>query len=291
MLMEGSPFSDLMKRILLLVLFAASFCFLSPSYGLETVQGLNLSWKALYPGISFLRWPVQGAEGPVNSLAIVRIDPEQWTFRVFFNKEPKSAEEWQKATGASVICNGGFYQENFAPAGRILVNGSSLGPFKNRNMKAMFLAEPKKGFEKLPKATIIDLKDPGSEEIIASYDQGIQSFPVLLDPKGQVRVNPSSFQASRTAIALDRSGVIYLLITEKSSFTLFDLGNYLKGLPLGFQFVLNLDGGLRSQLLIRVGAHHYHFSGQNETSPPTRFFFPDPIRLPSVIGLFPRALH
>jgi uncharacterized protein YigE (DUF2233 family) len=289
--MEKEFFPDLMKRCFLLILFAAGFFCPSLSFGLETVQGTNLSWITLYPGLSFLRWPVQGADGPVNSLAIVRIDPERWAFRVFFNKEPRSAEEWQRATGASVICNGGFYQESFAPAGRILVNGNSLGPFKNRHMKAMFLAEPKKGFEKLLKATIIDLKDPDSEEIIASYDQGIQSFPVLLDPKGQVRVNPSNFQASRTVVAQDRSGLIYLLITEKSSFTLFDLGNYLKALPLGFRFVLNLDGGLRSQLLIRIGAHHYQFSGQNETSQPTRFFFPDPIKLPSVIGLFPRAHH
>ena len=51
-------------------------------------------------------------------------------------------------------------------------------------MKGMFLAEPKKGLEHLSKAILIDLKDPNSEEMIFSYEQGIQSFPVLLDPRG-----------------------------------------------------------------------------------------------------------
>ena len=166
-------------------------------------------------------------------MAILRVEPELWTFRVFFNREPKTIKEWQQSTGATVICNGGFYQENFEPAGRIVVNGISLGPFRNRHMKGMFLAEPKKGFERLPKATLIDLKDVKSEEIISAYDQGIQSFPVLLDPKGQVRVNQSNFQANRTVLGQDRLGNLYILITEKPSFTLYDLGHYLKGLPFG----------------------------------------------------------
>jgi uncharacterized protein YigE (DUF2233 family) len=224
-------------------------------------------------------------------MAILRIDPKLWAFRVFFNREPKTAQEWQHHTGAPVICNGGFYQENFDPAGRILVNGASLGPNRNRHMKGMFLAEPKKGLEHLPKAVLIDLKNPESEAMMASYEQGIQSFPVLLDPKGQVRVNPSSFYAPRTVIAQDQAGAIYLLVTEKPLFTLFDLGNYLKSLSLGFRFALNLDGGSRTQLLIQVGEHKYYFSGQSEGNQPVRLFFPEGAKLPSVIGIFPRGRH
>ncbi len=250
-----------------------------------------IPWQTLSPGLSFLRWEVRSQNTSINSLAILRIDPELWAFRVFFNRDPKTIKEWQQTTGATIICNGGFYQENFEPAGRILVNGSSLGPFINHHMKGMFLAEPKKGFDSLPKATLIDLKDAKSEELISAYDQGIQSFPVLLDPRGQVRVNPSNFQANRTVLAQDRSGNLYILITEKPLFTLYDLGHYLKGLPLNFQFVLNLDGGLRTQLMIQIKEFKYFFTGQEEGNGKSRFFFREPVRLPSVIGIFPRGRH
>lgn len=251
----------------------------------------TIPWRSLSPGLSFIRWPVQTSEGQDNNLAILRIDPEQWVFKVFFNKEPKSVEEWQQSTGAAVICNGGYFQENFLPAGRILANGGSVGPLKNKAMKAMFLAEPKKGLSQLPKATIIDLKDPDSEEKISFYEQGIQSFPVLLDPRGQVRVNPSNFQDSRTVIAQDQSGMIYLMVTEKAYFTLFDLGNYLKALPLNLRFVLNLDGGSKTQLLVRTGNYNFRFAGRSDTSPAARLFISETVKLPSIIGLFPRGQH
>ncbi len=249
-------------------------------------------WQTLSPGLSFLRWEVRSLNNVLNNtLVVLRLDPEFWSFRVFFDREPKTIKEWQQRTRASIVCNGGFYQENFQPAGRILVNGASLGPFKNRHMKGMFLSEPKKGFEHLPKATLIDLKESSSEEKISSYEQGIQSFPILLDPAGQVRVNPSNFQANRTVLAQDRSGNIFILITEKPFFTLYDFGNYLKGLPFGFRFVLNLDGGLRTQLAVQVKPFNYLFTGQGEGIETKLFFSSEPVKLPSVIGVFPRGQH
>ncbi len=280
-----------MKSISLFPILILLFFFPSTVRGQEKPNPPSVPWQALSPGLSFLRWEIRSQNVGVNTMAILRVDPELWTFRVFFNREPKTIKEWQQSTGATVICNGGFYQENFEPAGRIVVNGNSLGPFRNRHMKGMFLAEPKKGFERLPKATLIDLKDDKSEEIISAYDQGIQSFPVLLDPKGQVRVNQSNFQANRTVLGQDRLGNLYILITEKPSFTLYDLGHYLKGLPLGLQFILNLDGGNRTQLMIQVKGFKYLFSGQEEGKETTLLFFRDPVRLPSVIGIFPRGRH
>jgi len=161
---------------------------------------------------------------------------------------------------------------------------------RNKSMKGMFLAEPKKGLEHIPKARLIDLKEDGAEEIMAQYEQGIQSFPVLLDPRGQVRVNPSSFQANRTVIAQDRHGNILLLVTEKPYFTLYDLGNYIKKMPLDLTFALNLDGGYRTQLSVQFKNFRYLQAGQGETQEAARLFFPEgAVKLPSVIGIFPRG--
>jgi uncharacterized protein YigE (DUF2233 family) len=286
-LLTGTPFR--MKPISLCLLIALLFFSPSPLRGEEKPTTLAIRWQTLSPGLLFYRYEVRSPNNPVNIIAVLRIDPDLWAFRVFFNREPKSIREWQQQTGAGVICNGGLYQENLDPVGRILSNGTSIGPIRNRHMKGMFLSEPKKGFENLPKAIMIDLKDSKSEEQIASYDQGIQSFPILLDPQGQVRVNPSSFQANRTVLAQDGKGQIYILISEKPYFTLYTLGHYLKSLPFGFRFVLNLDGGSRTQLLVQVKEFKYLFTGQEDRSETSRLFFPEPIKLPSVIGLFPRG--
>jgi uncharacterized protein YigE (DUF2233 family) len=250
----------------------------------------SIPWNTPAPGLSFYRWEVRNRETLLDTLVILRLQPELWAFRVFFNREPKTMKEWQQTTGAPILCNGGFYQENFLPAGRILVNGTSIGPFNNKAMKGMLLSEPKKGFEALPKATLIDLKDPQSEQLIASYEQGIQSFPILLDSKGRVRVDESSFQANRTILARDRQGILYLIITEKPYFTLYRLGHYLKELPLGLELVLNLDGGTRTQLHIQVKQFKYLFEGQGNSLEPARLFSPDrAVKLPTVLGIFPRS--
>lgn len=249
-----------------------------------------MPWKELAPGLAFYRWPVTSGSQVLDTIVLLRIKPDQWAFKVFYNAIPKTLQEWQQASGAAVVVNGGFFQENFKPAGRILVGGVSVGPLRNKSMKGMFLSEPRKGFEQLPKARLIDLKDEGAEETIGQYEQGIQSFPVLLDPKGQVRVNPSSFQANRTVVAQDNQGNILIFVTEKPFFTLYDLGNYLKKMPLGLTFALNLDGGYRTQLSVQLKNFKYLQAGQGETQDAARLFFPEgAVKLPSVLGIFPRG--
>lgn len=249
-----------------------------------------MPWKELAPGLTFLRWPVKSGAEVLDTIVLLRVRPDQWSFKVFYNSTPKTLQEWQQTTGAAIVCNGGFFQENFRPAGRILVSGVSYGPSRNKSMKGMFLAEPKKGFEQNPKARLIDLRADGVEETIAQYEQGIQSFPVLLDPQGQVRVNPSSFQANRTVIGQDNQGNILILVTEKPFFTLYELGNYLKKMPLGLTFALNLDGGYRTQLSVLLKNFKYIQAGQGETQEAARFLFPEgAVKLPSVIGIFPRG--
>lgn len=266
------------------------FCFWSiPVEGAE-VQPPGPHWKELAPGLSFYRWPVKSDSQVLDTIVILRLKPDQWAFKVFYNPAPKTLQEWQQTTGAAIVVNGGFFQENFKPAGKIVVSGTSIGPSRNKSMKGMFLAEPKKGFEQNPKARLIDLKEENSEETIAKYDHGIQSFPILLDPRGEVRVNPSNFQANRTVIAQDRQGNILVLITEKPFFTLYELGQYLKKIPLSLSFALNLDGGNRTQLAVQVNGFSYKHTGQEGSPEASRLFFPDGnAKLPAVIGIFPRG--
>lgn len=277
-----------MRKSVLILLFMFCIC-LIPAERAGS-QNRGVPWKELAPGLAFCSWPVRSGAQVLDTIVMLRIKPDQWAFKVFYNAVPKTLQEWQQAAGAPIVVNGGFFQENFRPAGRILVGGTSFGPLRNKAMKGMFLAEPKKGWEQIPKARLIDLKDEGFEETMARYEQGVQSFPVLLDPKGQVRVNSSSFQANRTVIAQDSQGHILILVTEKPYFTLYDLGNYLKKMPLGLTFALNMDGGYRTQLSVQLKNFKYILGGQGEAQEPARLFFPEgAVKLPSVIGIFPRG--
>jgi uncharacterized protein YigE (DUF2233 family) len=275
-------------RNILIILLGALFFSFFPGPRAE-IKEPKAGWTALSPGLWWQRWEIREGNGSPNTLVLFRIDPSLWAMKVFFDPTPKTITEWQEATRATLVVNGGFYQENFQPAGRIIADGTYYGPAKNRHMKGMFLAEPRKGFEHLPPAVLIDLKEEGAEEKMKAYNQGLQSFPILLDPQGLVRVNPSTFQANRTAVAEDLEGKIYFLITERPFFTLYDFGNYLKQLPVKWRMALNLDGGSRTQLAVRIYRFRYTFSGQGEGKEVSRFFSSSPVKLPSVIGVFPKG--
>ena len=120
------------KKVLILLNLFFFWALTSPASGAE-VQPLGPPWKELAPGLSFSRWPVQSASQAVlDVITILRLKPDQWAFKVFYSPTPKTLQEWQAATNAPIVCNGGFYQENFRPAGRILVNGVSIGPLEKQ---------------------------------------------------------------------------------------------------------------------------------------------------------------
>jgi len=80
----------------------------------------------------------------------------------------------------------------------------------------------------------------------------VQSYPLLLDYKGQIRVRNSPKTAQRTVIAIDRHGYILILNTNAAYFTLYDFAHFLKASGLEIDSALNLDGGREAQLYIKT---------------------------------------
>jgi hypothetical protein len=117
-----------MKPIRALIFVSILFLLPSAITGQDKPNPTPIPWQTISTGLSFLRWEVRSQNIVEDTIAILRIHPEYWSFKVFFNREPKTIREWQQSTGATVVCNGGFYLENFQPAGKILVNGTFLGP-------------------------------------------------------------------------------------------------------------------------------------------------------------------
>lgn len=246
----------------------------------------TLEWRALGQGLGFAEIKVFRDEERVDTLAVVRVDPANNAFRVFHHA-PQSITAWQKESGAPVVFNASYYCQDSQPCGLIFSDGKPLGPWRNAQMRGMFVAEPKGLSPDLPWATILDLIATPFNAKAFPWTQGVQSFPLLLDTKGRIRVHNSDKAAQRTVIATDRQGNILILNTSEAYFTLYDLAIFLKTSALEIDTALNLDGGTEAQLYIKTKDFE-RFSPSSWESRVGNLLAQQQFRLPTVVGVFPR---
>lgn len=243
-------------------------------------------WRTLSRGLTFTEVEVYYDQKPVESLAVVKIDPALNTFQVFHGQR-QTLTDWQEQIQAPVVFNASYFDTKGQPVGLVLRDGQPLGPLNNRRMRGMFVAEPRGISPDLPRATILDLKGLTVEPKKFPWKQGVQSFPLLLDYKGHIRVRESDKKSYRTVIAADRNGNILVFNTAGDFFTLYKMAQFLKASAFDIDSALNLDGGSEAQLYIKTKDFEYY-------SPPSwqsrlgnildyRKFL-----LPTVIGVFPR---
>lgn len=278
------------KRTYPISLFAAFFfaLFLSKTIGAASLPLIcaPITDQEIGPGLWFTKLDLYQEKERVETVVLVKVDPQKNRFRVLHDQDVKTIGNWQAATGARVIFNGSYFRENYEPCALIISDGQIKGPGLNRHMKGMFLAEPQN--DSLPLATILDLKKMSPILNNRSWSQGLQSFPMLLDKSGTIRVNQSPLRASRTAICTTKDGFLIVVHSEGTYFTLYELAHFLKGLPLGIEYALNLDGGTAAELCIRTGRVNYTHYGRQMSSYIGDLSLSLQTKIPLVIGVFPR---
>uniref|UniRef100_A0A7C3ZCD3 Phosphodiester glycosidase family protein n=1 Tax=Desulfobacca acetoxidans TaxID=60893 RepID=A0A7C3ZCD3_9BACT len=243
-------------------------------------------WRVLSHGLAFTEVQVFYGSNQVDTLAIVKIDPAFNDFRVFHHA-PQSLAAWQEEIKAPVVFNASYYNPDSQPVGLVIIDGKPLGPLYNSKMQGMFVAEPLGMSPDLPRATILDLKNTKIDLKKFPWKQGVQSFPLLLDYKGQIRVKESGRKSYRTVITADRNGNILVFNTADNNFTLYKLAQFLKASSFNIDSALNLDGGAEAQLYIKTKDFEFY-------SPPSwqsrlgNIMDQPKFWLPTVIGVFPR---
>ncbi len=265
-------------------------CLLAPlSAGAAGLSHTAPQWQTLGRGLSFAEVEVL-REGEVtevvSSLAVVKIDPATNAFRVF-HQAPQSITQWQQQLQAPIVFNASFYGPTHQPVGLIMADGRAIGSANNRQMRGMFVAEPKGISPDLPRATILDLLATPVNPQTLPWTQGVQSFPLLLDYKGNIRVRDSDKRANRTVIATDRVGNILVFNTSNRFFTLQELAQFLKNSKFGIDSALNLDGGTEAQLLIKTKDLEF-FSPPSWENSLGSILDQKVYWLPTVVGVFPR---
>jgi len=243
-------------------------------------------WQAIGRGLAFTQVEVLKDGAVVEDLAVVKIDPASNAFRVFHGP-PQAITVWQEELQAPIVFNGSYYRRDGKPCGLVIADGKPIGPTGNRQMRGMFVAEPKGMSPDLPRATILDLLTTAVDPKKLPWTQGVQSFPLLLDYKGKIRVRDSEKRSHRTVIATDRNGNILVFNTANRFFTLFEMAEFLKGSKFDIDSALNLDGGTEAQLFINTKEFKFY-------SPPSwensigNIIDQQKFWLPTVVGVFPR---
>ena len=243
-------------------------------------------WRPLGQGLAFSEVQVYFDQELVSTLAVVKIDPAVNSFRVFHHKA-QSLTSWQEEIQAPVVFNASYFNSAGKPVGLIVTDGKPLGPLGNSQMQGMFVAEPQGMSPDLPRATILDLKATHLDFKKFPWKEGVQSFPLLLDYKGCIRVKESGKKSYRTVIAADRNGNILVFNTSENYFTLYKMAQFLRASSFGIDSALNLDGGAEAQLYIKTKDFEAY-------SPPSwksrlgNIMDQEKFLLPTVIGVFPR---
>ncbi|MGQ9919990.1 MAG: phosphodiester glycosidase family protein [Desulfobacca sp.] len=247
---------------------------------------LDYTWQVIGKGLEFTRLEVLDNKEVVESLTVVRIDPNLNAFRIYHGS-PQRLQSWQEQTDALVLFNGSYFTKDWQPCGLVVSDGRFYGPRRNASMRGMFVAEPRGMSPDLPRATILDLVANPVELAKLPWSQGLMSFPLLLDSRGRIRVKKTDLRSHRTVVATDRQGNILVIHTAGDYFTLYELARFLKASSLEIDTALNLDGGAKAQLAIKTPEFSLVAPSLLEQS--ARDLFDEQASLlPTVIGVFPR---
>ncbi len=261
-------------------------CWVTTVQAADELSYLDFTWQTIGKGLSFTRLEILEKKEIVESLAVVRIDPNLNAFRVFHGS-PRRLQAWQEQTGATIIFNGSYFTKDWQPVGLVISDGKIFGPRRNVAMRGMFVAEPRGMSPDLPRATILDLVANPVDLNNLPWTQGVMSFPLLLDSRGRIRVKKTALTAQRTVICTDRKGDILVLHTAGDYFSLYELARFLKASALDIDAALNLDGGSKAQLAIRTP--EFSLLAPSTLEQDARDFIQeDASLLPTVIGVFPR---
>lgn len=204
----------------------------------------DTGWQPLQPGLERrVITLLDEAERPYESLYLLRLEPDQFRFEIAYQPgEPKGLLEWQAATGALIVVNGGFFTETNQATGLIVIDGQPSGTsyVDFGGMLAITDAGPEIRW-------LVERPYTPND----SLQYALQSFPILLKPGGVLGYpDEDGRPARRTVIGMDENGRFLIILTRRSAFTLHQLSAWLTASDLALDIALNLDGGTSSGLIL-----------------------------------------
>jgi hypothetical protein len=197
-------------------------------------------WQQLQPGLQRRTLEIKKDGVHLESLFVLRLQPDHFQFGVAYNPQGLTLERWQAHTGALIVVNGGYFRledEIYIPNGLTVVDGLAIGESYSAFGGMLAVTEYGPELRWLAQQPF----DP-HERLQAA----LQSFPILVKPGGQLGFpaeHEDHISARRTVIAQDTQGRILLMVAPQGNLTLHQLSDYLSNADLEIDIAINLDGG------------------------------------------------
>jgi hypothetical protein len=228
----------------------------------------STGWQTLSPGLE-RRTYLPPPENEVTKLVALRIDPNQYIFRVHYRPgDPLTIRQWADALpGAVAFVNANFFDENANILGLLVADGLVYGTsYVDRG--GTFAVQNGQTHVRS------NILEPYGGEVL---EQAVQGFPILMLNEMQAYTDTAEDRFTRrTVIAEDSSGSIVLIVTPLIGLTLLDLSTFLPATDMNLVNALNLDGGGSTLMYINVtGTPEYVVTSL------------DPI--PVVLAVYPRS--
>ncbi|MBI2416082.1 MAG: phosphodiester glycosidase family protein [Candidatus Kerfeldbacteria bacterium] len=216
-------------------------------------------WTTVVTGVRFKQMVVNQASGQ-ELFSIVKIAPSQQALLLAYDQSnPKTVAEWQQQLQAQVVINASYFDEQYQPTTRLVINGETYGP-KLRAGTGVAQSLTGQGWSLQPSATT------ASDALYA-----VESYPILLHG-ADVYTAGSADTAQRTVLATDKTGAIYLMVAEYGVLSLSQLADIVTHeLKLDLTMALNLDGGTSTGLVISTPAVQYQ---ENSLPVPAVLYLP-----------------
>jgi uncharacterized protein YigE (DUF2233 family) len=206
-------------------------------------------WQMIAQGIERRDTILRLSEGREARAALVRIDPATVTFRVHYSPDdPRSINEWRDVlSGAAVIVNGSFFDEDRRALGLLASDGQHFGQ-SFAGFGGMFQVT-----ETGPRVRSLVGEPYQGESLI----QAVQAFPMLIEAGGVLASQDEGFtqRNRRTAIAQDWQGHIIIAVIAQDRVSLADLQGWLFTSDLNVYIALGLDGGKSTGLAVNTPGH------------------------------------
>lgn len=232
-------------------------------------------WRSAGIGISRAYLPVPIPDtNAIAYLYALRINPQNVTLRVHYGQgEAHTVEEWQVITGAPILFNGGFFNGDNSPQGRIVSDGVLFGSLLGYDDDSIGVP----GLFAITdhEAEMFALGHASYSPRGMRFDQAVESYPMLILPGSQPTFpKDTGNYARRTVIGIDQEGEIIIIVSDSALFTLFGLADWLSKSNLNLEAALNLDGGRSTGMGVQL---------PGETQ-----LIPSYVMLPVIIAIYPR---
>lgn len=227
----------------------------------ETIQGLQ-DIAPVQPAklpTDFERRTMSFADGRVVDFVVARLPSDRWTWSMQNNPQaPKKVSAWRQELKSNLVINGSYFTETNQPSGFYRIGSKD---------KRVRLPEPNKDKGYTGLVGIVDgklqlgyLPYLRLESRVIEFDSAFLSFPTLLAGGKSMVETDSNKLSSRTVVAQDKDGNIFVIMTEKGNVSLFELAQWLKNQPEKFQTAINMDGGPSSGISYSADGQAYDLS-------------------------------